>query len=117
MLRYNPRPKNKARSLRTGLTDAEKRLWGRLRRKQILGVQFYRQKAIGNYIVDFYAPGARLVMEVDGSQHLDVEQATHDRRRSDYLELQRLRVLRFDEEAGIARAGLCNRGDISGRGE
>jgi len=56
MLRYNRRLKTKARSLRTNPTDAELRLWQRLRRKQILGVQFYRQKPIGDYIVDFYAP-------------------------------------------------------------
>ena len=44
---------------------------GRLRRKQMLGVQFYRQKPVGNYIADFYAPAARLVVEVDGSQHFE----------------------------------------------
>ncbi len=60
MLKYNPQLKTKARTLRITLTDAEQRLWERLRRKQILGVQFYRQKPIGNYIVDFYAPAARL---------------------------------------------------------
>ena len=63
MLRYNPRLKTRARSLRTNLTDAEKHLWNRLRRKQILGVQFYRQRPIGHYIVDFYAPAVRLVVE------------------------------------------------------
>ena len=55
MLRYDPRLKGRARSLRANLTDAEQRLWARLRRKQILGIQFYRQKPIGNYIADFYA--------------------------------------------------------------
>jgi very-short-patch-repair endonuclease len=61
MLQYNPRLKTQARSLRANPTDAELRLWYRLRRKQILGVQFYRQKTIGNYIVDFYAPAAKLL--------------------------------------------------------
>ncbi|HEX6173563.1 MAG TPA: DUF559 domain-containing protein, partial [Candidatus Binatia bacterium] len=56
MLPYNRRLKTKARSLRTKPTDAELHLWHRLRRKQILGVQFYRQKPIANYIADFYAP-------------------------------------------------------------
>jgi very-short-patch-repair endonuclease len=73
MLRYNPRLKGRARSLRATLTDAEQRLWTRLRRKQIPGVQFYRQKPIGKYIVDFYAPAARLVVEIDGSQHLEIK--------------------------------------------
>ena len=86
MLKYNPKLKTKARSLRAGLTDAEQCLWRRLRRKQILDVQFYRQKPIGNYIVDFYAPAARLVVEVDGSQHVELAQAKYDERRSKYLE-------------------------------
>lgn len=97
MLKYNPKLKPKARSLRAGLTDAEQCLWRRLRRKQILDVQFYRQKPIGNYIVDFYAPAARLVVEVDGSQHAELTQAKYDERRSEYLENLGLRVLRFDD--------------------
>ena len=53
------------------MTDAEHRLWFRLRRKQLLGLQFYRQKPIGKYIVDFYAPAVALVIEVDGGQHFE----------------------------------------------
>ena len=91
MLKYNPQLKTKARTLRITLTDAEQRLWERLRRKQILGVQFYRQKPIGNYIVDFYAPAARLVVEVDGSHHhFDLAQARHDKQRSIFLAQQHL---------------------------
>ena len=71
MLRYNNRLKPKARDLRKNMTDSENVLWSRLRRKQLLGVQFYRQKPIGNYVVDFFAPRARLVVEVDGSQHME----------------------------------------------
>lgn len=67
MLHYNPRLKTRARSLRSNPTDAEQRLWSRLRRKQMLGVQFYRQRTIGNYIVDFYAPAVSLAIEVDGA--------------------------------------------------
>ena len=91
MLTYNPRLKSKTCSLRARPTDAERRLWVRVR----LGVQFYRQKAIGNYIVDFYAPAAHLVVEVDGSQHFHRPQAERDRRRTTYLEQRGLRVLRF----------------------
>lgn len=97
MLHYNSRLKAKARSLRANPTDAELRLWYRLRRKQILGVQFYRQKTIGNYIVDFYAPVAKLVVEVDGAHHLALSQAEYDKRRTEYLEQQGLKVLRFDD--------------------
>jgi very-short-patch-repair endonuclease len=49
------------------MTDSERALWEMLRRKQVQSVQFYRQKPIGNYIVDFYAPKAKIVVEVDGS--------------------------------------------------
>ena len=56
MLAYKPQLKPLARRLQAAMTDAEHRLWFRLRRKQLLGVQFYRQKPIGKYIVDFYAP-------------------------------------------------------------
>ncbi len=96
MLKYNPKLKDNARALRSGMTDCEQRLWSRLRRKQVLGVQFYRQKPIGDYIADFYAPKANLVVEVDGSQHLEPAQIDHDRRRTAFLEGQGLRVLRFD---------------------
>ena len=78
------------------MTDAEQRLWQRLRRKQINGWQFYRQKPIGAYIVDFYCPTAMLVVEVDGGQHLDPQHLAADRRRDTFLENLGLRVLRFD---------------------
>jgi very-short-patch-repair endonuclease len=57
------------------------------------GVQFRRQHAIGHYIVDFCAPRRKLVIEVDGSQHL--EQVEYDRRRTEYLETRGYRVVRF----------------------
>ncbi len=78
------------------MTDSERALWSRLRGKQLAGVQFYRQKPIGSYIVDFYAPKANLVVEVDGSQHLACRQADQDRRRDEYLRGVGLRVLRFN---------------------
>jgi very-short-patch-repair endonuclease len=96
MLRYNPKLKSTGRTLRTNLTDSEQRLWARLRRKQILGVQFYRQKPLGQYMVDFYAPRARLVVEVDGAQHLEAARVEHDQQRTADLERQGLKVLRFN---------------------
>ncbi|MBI4528658.1 MAG: DUF559 domain-containing protein [Deltaproteobacteria bacterium] len=54
MLKYNRRLKQTARRLRAAMTDAEQRLWWRLRGKQLLGVQFYRHKPIGNYVVDLF---------------------------------------------------------------
>jgi very-short-patch-repair endonuclease len=69
---------------------------GGLRGKQLLGVQFYRQKPVGGYIVDFYAPKASLVVEVDGSQHQEGGQARRDAERDRFLAGLGLRVLRFD---------------------
>ena len=97
MLKYNPHLKQPARRLRMAVTDAEQRLWFRLRRKQLLGVQFYRQKPIGNYIVDFYAPAAALVVEVDGGHHFETPQARRDQARTSYLAEQGLQVLRFTD--------------------
>jgi very-short-patch-repair endonuclease len=96
MLKYNPKLKANARQLRQSLTDSELSLWRRLRGKQLAGVQFYRQKAIGNYIVDFYAPRAKLVIEIDGSQHLEAPQASKDRERDEYLGRLGLMVLRIN---------------------
>jgi very-short-patch-repair endonuclease len=67
-----------------------------LRGKQLAGVQFYRQKPIGNYIVDFYAPKARLVVEIDGSQHLEAPHAAKDRERDEYLGRLGVTVLRIN---------------------
>jgi very-short-patch-repair endonuclease len=96
MLPYNRQLKKNTRTLRNSMTDAEQRLWSRLRRKQINGWQFYRQKPIGPYIVDFYCSAARLVVELDGSQHLDPRHQSADQRRKAFLEKLGLRVLRFD---------------------
>jgi len=78
------------------MTDSEQILWQRLRGKQILGVQFYRQKPIGNYIVDFLAPRAKLVVEIDGSQHLEKQNYEKDRKRDTFFAGIGLKVLRFD---------------------
>ena len=79
------------------MTNSEQVLWERLRRKQVLGVQFYRQKPIGSYIVDFFAPKAKLVIEVDGSQHRTVPEGFKDKHRDEYLANLRLLVLRFND--------------------
>lgn len=96
ILPYDRRLKSNSRSLRSNMTDAEQKLWQRLRRKQINGWQFYRQKPLGNYIVDFYCAAAHLVVEIDGSQHYEPEQQQSDRERDEYLTGLGLRVLRFD---------------------
>ena len=95
MLNYNPNLKHIARGLRSEMTGCEFILWSRLRRKQLLDVQFYRQKPIGDYIVDFYAANAKLVVEVDGSQHLSLDHKQNDGERDAYLTSAGLQVLRF----------------------
>ena len=93
---YDRRLKAPSRALRKGMTDAEQALWARVRRKQIRGVQFYRQKPILSFIVDFYCPAARLVVELDGSQHHEPEHAARDRERDAQLGALGLAVLRFE---------------------
>lgn len=95
MLNYNINLKAASRELRNSMTDSEKLLWSRIRKKQLLGIQFYRQKPIGPYIVDFYAPAAKAVIEVDGSQHLEPEHLQRDEARDQYLADEGLFVLRF----------------------
>jgi very-short-patch-repair endonuclease len=96
MERYNQTLKANSRVLRTNMTDAEQTLWYRLRRKQIQGLQFYRQKPLLAFIVDFYCPAAKLVIELDGSQHSEAEHQAKDKDRDTALAGLGLRVLRFD---------------------
>ena len=100
---YNKNLKHASRDLRNNMTDAEKLLWSRLRNKQILGLQFYRQKPILNYIVDFYCPAANLVIECDGSQHFTDEGLKADRTRDKALAQLGLKVLRFDNGQVMGR--------------
>ena len=83
----------RARQLRKSLTDAERVLWNILRNRQVLGYRFRRQAPIGPYIVDFVCFENRLVIEVDGGQH--VEQADYDADRTGWLEGAGYRVMRF----------------------
>ena len=96
VLSYNRTLKLRSRILRREMTDAEQLLRLRLRRKQLMGVQFYRQKPIGNYVVDFCAPRSKIVVEVDGSQHHEPAAMKADAERDEYLSGLGLNVLRFD---------------------
>ena len=82
-----------ARHSRRNLTDAERAFWRRVRYRQLGGFRFRRQAPIGTYIVDFVCFERRLVIEVDGGQHMQAAEA--DRKRSDWLERNGFRVLRF----------------------
>lgn len=95
MLPYNGNLKQLSEQLRENMTEAERCLWAKIRRKQLKGYQFYRQKPIGDYIVDFFCPRAKLGIEVDGSQHFSDETNKYDRIREEYLSSLGLRVARF----------------------
>ena len=90
-----------ARDLRKNMTPWERKLWYLFLRGY--SPRFQRQKMIGDYIVDFYCAKARIVLELDGGGHYEPEQTEHDKRRTEVLESQKLRVVR-----------ICNR-DIDER--
>jgi len=85
--------KKNSRSLRRELTDAEQLLWHHLRLRQMGGCKFRHQHPLGRYILDFVCLEAALVVEVDGGQH--AENTERDQVRTEWLEQQKLRVLRF----------------------
>jgi very-short-patch-repair endonuclease len=103
MLPYNKNLKQPSRQLRENMTDAERHLWVKIRRKQLKGYQFYRQKPIGDYIVDFFCPRAKLVIEVDGGQHYSGEGSEYDSIRDEYLRSLGLRVMRFSNTDVLTR--------------
>ena len=82
-----------AKELRREMTQTEIKLWTRLRAHRMKGVHFRPQHAIGIYIVDFCAPRKKLIIELDGSQHL--EQTEYDAERTEYLRSKGYKVLRF----------------------
>ena len=82
-----------ARQLRSNQTNPENRLWSRLRARQLEGFKFRRQHPIGPYVADFFCLEAKLVIELDGSQHAD--QLDQDKRRSEYLRDAGYAVLRI----------------------
>ena len=90
--RSAPKTLYRAGKLRRQPTPVEHILWQKLRRNQVGGVAFRRQHAIGSYIVDFCAPSVKLVLELDGSQHMD--QAEYDANRTAFLAEHGYRVIR-----------------------
>jgi len=90
--RSNPKTRARAIQLRKDLTPAERKLWAKIRNDQ-LGVTFRRQHAIGKYIPDFACIEKKLIIELDGSQHL--EQVEYDEERTKYLNLLGYKVIRF----------------------
>ena len=85
----------RSRVLRIGMTPPERRLWYRINRRQLEGIKFRRQAAIGPYIADFLSHDAMLVIELDGDTHATAAQAQADERRTRFLESKGFQVIRF----------------------
>lgn len=90
-LPYNPKLKERARKLRKAGNLAEVIFWKSVKSKQFLGLDFDRQKVIGNYIVDFYCKNLGVIVEIDGSSHDD--KVEYDQRRDEYLRGLNLKVI------------------------
>jgi very-short-patch-repair endonuclease len=118
MLTYNNRLAGLSRELRRNMTDAERCLWSKVRMRQVGGYQFYRQRIIGDYIVDFFCPRARLVVEVDGGQHGSDDITAADEERDEYLKNKGLKVIRFNDIEvlknidGVLEQILANMGNV-----
>ncbi len=95
-LHYPKGSVGRARAFRSHMTDAEKKLWSRLRAKQ-LGVHFRRQVPQGQYFCDFACISAKLVIEADGGQQYTKRGNAHDAERDEFLHASGFTVLRFSD--------------------
>ena len=91
--RTTPEIFGRAKKLHRNMTPAEHKLWSVLRAHQVENVHFRNQHAVGNYIVDFCSPRKKLIIELDGGQHL--EQEEYDKQRTEFLQSRGYQVLRF----------------------
>lgn len=89
---------DRRRGFRKKQTRAEIILWYYLRSRKFFGLKFRRQHSIGNYIVDFYCPKFRLVIELDGDSHFETRQQAYDRERTQWLESLHIHVIRFTND-------------------
>jgi very-short-patch-repair endonuclease len=96
-----------ARALRNQPTDAERRLWQFLRAQQLRGRKFRRQSAIGPYVVDFVCFADKLIVELDGPQHLDSTAVEHDKRRTKWLTARISRRSLPESRAGRKLSRSC----------
>lgn len=91
--KYNKKLVPIAKTLRKNMTDEEKHLWYDFLKGY--SIRFYRQKVLGKYIADFYCSKAKLVIEIDGSQHYDDIGLAYDKRRTEFIEKYDLTFLRI----------------------
>jgi len=93
--------KDRRKKLRNNPTQAEAFLWGYLKNSQLEGRKFRRQTSIKNYIVDFYCPQEKLVIELDGDFHFDEKAIKDDEKRTKEIEEEGLKVIRFENQKVI----------------
>jgi len=87
------------RQLRLNGTKAEACLWKMLKNRQVAGLRFRRQHAVGPYVVDFYCPDINLVIELDGFHHFTPEGQEHDERRTEFINgATGIHILRFENQ-------------------
>jgi len=96
-IHYDKKLKKFSRTLRQEMTDAERLFWSKVRMKQLNGYQFYRQRPIDRYVVDFFCPKAKLIVEIDGGQHYEDDGRRKDEIRDKYLSGLGLKILRFSD--------------------
>ena len=90
--------KQRRKELRNNPTQAEDFLWGYLKRSQLEGRKFRRQTSINSFIVDFYCPEEKLVVELDGDFHFDNEVKKYDEERTKKIEIEGIKVIRFENQ-------------------
>lgn len=107
--RVPDKTRSNARKMRKALTEAELKLWNEIRAHRLMGLGFRRQMPIAGYVVDFACPSAKIIVEVDGTQHAEPENAEADRRRTAAIEALGWTILRF-WNADVMRdvGGVCD---------
>ena len=101
-----------ARRLRKNMTPEEKQLWYQFLKD--LPVTIHRQRVIGPYIVDFYCASAKLIIELDGSQHYEPKGMEYDRRRDAFFQNHGILVLRFSNLDVLQNlSGVCQQIDLA----
>ena len=102
----NPKLRTNAQELRKNMTKEERHLWYNFLKD--LPITINRQKVIGNYIVDFYCANAKLVIELDGSQHFEDKGIEYDAKRDEYLKSLGLTILRYSNyDVNTNFYGVC----------
>ncbi|HEX8411793.1 MAG TPA: endonuclease domain-containing protein [Thermoanaerobaculia bacterium] len=97
-MRVSSHVRNRARGLRRSATVSEQRIWNWLRNRTFRGFKFRRQVPIGHYVVDFYSPSLKLVIELDGKHHETVWMSEYENKRTAYLRSRGIEVVRITNE-------------------